>query len=213
MESRILLVDGQQLVRQAVRLLLEQQEGFHVVSEVDDGEAALRWIDRDPPDIAIVELSLPKLCGLSVIERLNNKSRTRCLVLTSKDSRTQVQAALRAGAAGYVLKTAPASQLIEAVKVVADGKYYFSPQVSKHVVDAATDPASMGASELSRLTMRERQVLQLVAEGHSTKEIAQLLGVSSRTTDSHRARMMDKLDIHKVSGLVRFAIREGLVEA
>ncbi len=213
MNTRILLADTQLMVREGLRRILEQQEGFTVVSEVSDGQSAVRYIEAERPDVAILEFTLPRLSGVDVIRRVTRTVPTRCLIVSSGHSRNQVQEALRSGAAGYLLKAAPASQLLEAVEVVRQGKFYFSPDVSCHLVAAATSPRGLAQSDLGGLTRREREVLLLVAEGLSNKQIAESLGVSSRTAESHRTRLMNKLDIHKVSGLVRLAIREGLVEA
>ena len=211
--TSILLADSQIVVREGLRRLLEQHEGFVVVAEESDGESAAKRIEAEQPDIAILEFAMPRLSGVEAIARVAGHFRTRCLILTTQHGGTQVQDALRAGAAGYMLKTAPASQLIEAVEVVRDGKFFFSPDVSAHLVDAARKPHETSQGALHGLTRREREVLQLVAEELSTKEIAGSLGIAVRTAESHRARLMHKLDIHKVPGLVRLAIREGLIEA
>ena len=213
MATRILLADTHLMVREGVRRILEQHEGFSVVSEVSDGVDALRKIEGQRPDVAVLEFTLPRLSGVEVIRQVARRCSTRCLILSNGHTQNGIREVLRSGAAGYLLKSAPASQLLEAIETVQQGKFYFSPDVATHVVQAATSHNSFGGYDLCRLTGREREVLQLVAEGMSTKEIGTSLGVSTRTADSHRARLMNKLGIHKVAPLVRLAIREGLVEA
>jgi DNA-binding NarL/FixJ family response regulator len=213
-ETRILLADGQELVREGIRCVLESHEGFRVVCQVGDGESAVRRIEADKPDVAVLELTMPRLSGIGAIERVSaSRSGTRCIVLSSNGGEQPVRDALFVGAAGYVLKTAPPSQLVAAIDAVHRGRFYFSPDVAGFVVAAARAPDGKRSGVLLSLTSREREVLQLVVEGLSTKEIATVLGISTRTSDSHRANVMEKLSIHKVSGLVRFAIREGLVDA
>ncbi len=212
MEARILLADPQRLVREGVRRILEEHPGFTVVGEASDGEEAVRMITELRPDIALLEFLMPRLSGISAIRRIQKaETRTRCIVLSSQESRGNVEDALRAGAAGYVLKSAAAEEVVEAIAVVTSGRFYLSPNVTQHVVEAVTRPDETPKSALSLLTGREREVLQLIAEGLSTKEIASELGVSPKTADSHRANLMEKVVIHKASCLVRFAIREGLV--
>jgi two-component system response regulator NreC len=212
MSTGILLADHHRIVREGVRRILEQREDFTVVGEAADGESAVRQVEEKKPDIAIVELLMPRLSGVEAIRRIVKLGRTRCVVLSAHQSRRHVQDALHAGACGYVLKDVSSNQLLEAIDVVRFGRFFFSPDVTQYVVDAATGSAAGRLdSGLPSLTNREREVLQLIAEGLSTKEIAACLGVATRTADSHRGRLMEKLGIHKASGLVRFAIREGLV--
>ena len=214
MDTRILLADSDDLVREGISCLLEKRKGFRVVRQVADGENAVRRIESDKPDVAILEYSLSRLSGVGAIERVTRgRSGTRCIVLSSRRGEQQVCDALRVGAAGYLLKSASASQLIEAVETVREGLFYYSPDVAGFVVAAARHPDQMMGNRLLHLTSREREVLQLVAEGQTTKEVAATLGISSRTSDCHRARVMKKVGVHRVVDLVRFAIREGLVEA
>ena len=214
METRILLADDHEMVREGIRCVLERQEGFRVVCQVGDGESAVERIVQDKPDVAILEFALPRLSGMGVIERVSARARgTRCIILSNQRKEQQVRDALCVGAAGYLLKTALASQLIEAVEAVRNGQFFYSPDVADVVVAAAREPEASRRRSLLCLTSREREVLQLVAEGMTAKEIATALHISARTSDSHRARLMQKLDIHKLSGLVRFAIREGMIDA
>jgi DNA-binding NarL/FixJ family response regulator len=212
-EVRILLVDPHAIVREGLRLLIESRAGLVVVGEAADGQKAVEIASRLRPDIVVTELLLPRLSGLEAARHiLKADSRTGVLILSVRDSRTAVEEALRAGVSGYVLKSSSPKELIEAIEVVRDGESFLSPTVTHHLVDAVAHPTDGVHSSLSQLTHREREVLQLIAEGNSSKEVATLMGVSLKTVESHRSSLMTKLGIHKVASLVRFAIREGLIE-
>jgi DNA-binding NarL/FixJ family response regulator len=193
-----------------VRALLEG-EGFEVVGEASDGREAIRVAERLKPDIAIVDLAMPNMNGASAARELARVAPgIRTVVLTAHRGEEQVLAALEAGIKGYVLKTEAMADLVRALREVARGHTYLSPGISETVVDAwlrrrdrPTDP----------LTPREREVLQLIAEGRTTKEVARILGMSVKTAEFHRARLMEKLDIHETASLVRYAIRKGIVQA
>jgi DNA-binding NarL/FixJ family response regulator len=208
---RILLADDHALVRAGIRALLESIEGVEVVGEASDGHEALRLIGEQHPDLALVDISMPGLNGLEVTSRVvKGYPRTRVIVLSMHADDEYVFRALRAGASGYLLKNADRGELELAVNAVAHGKAWITPAVSKRVIAAFAggqrieDPADV-------LTPRQREILQLIAEGHSTKEIALQLGVSVKTVESHRAQLMERLGIHDLSGLVRYAIRLGIV--
>lgn len=208
MRCRILLADDHQLFRQGLRGLLEKA-GHEVVGEAADGRAALALAQTLKPDIAVLDLSMPLLNGLDAAHEIKRAvPRTRTILLTMYTDREYVLRALQAGARGYVLKTQAAEDLVRAVRETFAGEVYLSPAVSVSVVDAYLNKT--GENE-DPLTPRERQILQLVAEGKTTKAIAGLLGVSFKTAESHRNRAMQKLDIHDVAGLTRYAIRKGLV--
>ncbi len=212
MTTKIVLAEGQRLVHDGLRKILEAQQGLSVVAEAHDSLSAIEMCNQHQPDIAILELVLPGLPGPSAISRIRNESKgTRCIALSSQESRGYVQQALRAGASGYVVKSAPASELLEAISAVKMGRFYVSPAVAGHLVEAASLTGERTTAGLDMLTAREREVLQLIAEGLTSKEIATRLGVSTKTANTHRASLMEKLDIHKAPSLVRFAIREGLV--
>lgn len=214
MKTRILVADGQRLMREGLRHILEAREGFHVVAEASNGLEAVGLAAENQPDIAVLETLLPQLSGPDAIKQIHGKSKqTRCIILSSQEDRSNVQRALKLGAAGYVVKSASSSELLEAIDVVRSGRSYLSPTIAGHVIQILVCPPEKGQSELQLLTARERQVLQLVAEGLTSKEIATQLCVATKTADTHRAHLMEKLAIHKVSALVRFAIREGLVTA
>jgi DNA-binding NarL/FixJ family response regulator len=212
-ETSILLADDQVLCREAVRALIDQQDGMYVIGEASDGEEALKLAAELKPDILATELCLPRLSGAEVAHRIRKaKMRTRVLVLTSSHGRAAVEDCVRAGASAFVSKEDSSPELIHAIKALSHNKTYLSPTASHYVVGSMTNGASE-EGRLSQLTSREREVLQLVAEGMSSKEIAAALNLSTRTVETHRAHAMDKLGIHKVSSLVRFAIREGLIKA
>ncbi len=206
MAIRVLLADDHQIVREALRALLEA-EGLGVVGEAADGREALRLAATARPDVAVLDLSMPLLNGIDAARAIfHDVPGTKVVLLTVHRDDHYVQAALGAGIQGYVLKTQATADLLAAIEDVAAGRIYLSPGVSRPTAGTrrgvATDP----------LTPRERQVLQLIAEGKSTKEVAAILGVSVKTADTHRTRLMDKLDIHDVAGVVRYAIRHGLVQ-
>jgi len=212
-ETTIVVVDDHQLVREGIRRLLETRADFRVVGEAADGEEAVALVTEKQPDVALMDLFMPRLSGIDATRRIGKRGLpTRVLVLSMHEGRSQVEEVLRAGAVGYILKTAAPEDLLAAVDAVRNGDSYLSPAITQQVVEAIANPGKATPQGLAALTDREREVLQLIAEGQSSKEIAALLGVSLKTVDSHRANLMEKLDIHKVSGLVRFAIRVGLLE-
>jgi DNA-binding NarL/FixJ family response regulator len=213
MKTTIVVADDHQIVREGVRKLLETREDFEVVGEASDGEEAVQMVLEKKPDIALMDIWMPRLSGIDATRRIGKRGLdTKVLVLSMHVSQTYVEEVLRAGAAGYVVKNAAAEDLLDAIDAVRSGASYLSPVITQQVVDAIVRPAETVPSGVAALTDREREVLQLIAEGLSSKEIAGMLGVSLKTIDSHRSNLMEKLDIHKVSGLVRFAIRTGLVE-
>jgi len=208
---KLLLADGHRLVREGVRRLLEEKPDLRVVAEASTGEEALELAAQHDPDVAVLELTMPRLSGVEAIRRIRQRGlRTRCLVLSMHDGQIQVTQALQAGAAGYLLKSCSAGELREAIAAVAAGRSYLSPAIADRVVEALVQPGET-ASRVSLLTGREREVLQLIAEGLSSKEIAAALGVSIKTVETHRCKLMAKLKIRKASRLVRVAIHEGLV--
>jgi DNA-binding NarL/FixJ family response regulator len=210
MPVRVLLVDDHQVVRDGLKALLERQQ-FHVVGEAADGRDAVKHAETLRPDVAVVDLGMPRLNGLDAAQQIIRASpSTRVVALTMHGEQAYVVSALRAGIKGYVLKSQAGSDLVHAIQEVSRGMTYLSPGISKTVVDACLSKNDDNHSD--RLTVREREVLQLVAEGKTTKEIAHALGIGVKTADSHRTRMMRKLDIHETAGLVRYAIRLGLIE-
>ena len=210
MPVSILLADDHALIRQGLKAFLERQ-GCRIVGEAADGQEALRSAEKAQPEIAVLDISMPILNGIDAARELKKSSpKTKVILLTQHDEDPYVTDALRAGVKGYVLKSQAADDLVHAIREVSKGSVYLSPQISRAVVDAYLSKTQLSADPLSG---RERQVLQLVGEGKSTKDIAALLGISVKTAESHRARLMKKLDIHEIASLVRYAIRHGLIQA
>ena len=208
MALRILLADDHLIVRQGLRALLERS-GMEVVAEAGDGHEAVRLAEQHRPDVAVLDLVMPNLNGLDAGRQILQKcDSTRIVLLTMQTEDHQVAAALRAGIKAYLLKTQAAEDLVEAIKDVMRGHVFLSSAVSRIVVDGYLSGTQ---APVDPLAPRERQVLQLVAEGKTSKEIAALLNVSVKTAESYRANIMEKLDIHETAGLVRYAIRRGLV--
>ena len=209
MPLRIILADDHLIVRQGLRSVLEQ-EAYTVLGEAGDGREALRLAQELAPDVAVLDLAMPLLNGLDAAREISRVSpQTKTILLTMHTEDPYVMEALRAGVKGYVLKTQAAQDLVQAIREVSRGAMYLSPGISRTVVEAY-----LAKSELppDPLTSREREVLQLIAEGKTTKEVAVILGVSVKTAESHRTRIMGKLEIHETASLVRYAIRRGLVQ-
>jgi len=209
---RILLVDDHSLVRASLRSLLTDNPSIEVVGEANDGRQALELVGQHHPDLVLMDISMPGLNGLEATRQIvKTHSKARVIVLSMHASEHHVLRALRAGASGYVLKGSPARELELAVDAVARGEIFLSPAISKHVIEVFLNRTSDQDDPLEHLTPRQREILQLIAEGKSSKQIAQLLDSSVKTIESHRASLMERLDIHDVAGLVRYAIRHGLV--
>ncbi|PYN74231.1 MAG: DNA-binding response regulator [Candidatus Rokuibacteriota bacterium] len=209
MPNRILLADDHAIVRQGLKALLER-EGFTVIAEAEDGQAAVRAARERCPDVAVLDFSMPLLNGRDAArEILQVCPRAKAILLTMHTDDHYVLEALQIGVKGYVVKSQASGDLVRAINEVQRGMTYLSPGVSETVVQAFLSKAAMPRDPL---TSREREVLQLVAEGKSTKEIAQLLAISFKTAESHRTRIMKKTDIHETAGLVRYAVRRGLIQ-
>jgi DNA-binding NarL/FixJ family response regulator len=205
----VVLADDHALVRQGIRMLLEREK-FEILGEAGDGAEAVRLAEQFHPDVAVLDLSMPKMSGITAAEQIKKVSpRTKNILLTMYTEEHHILQALRAGVNGCVVKTQAAEQLILAIREICAGGVYLSPSVSGAVVQAYLNKIDL---PYDPLTDRERQVLQLVAEGKRTKEIALLLGVTAKTAETHRVKVMEKLDIHSTAGLVRYAIRRGLVQ-
>lgn len=207
---RVLLADDHVLVREGLRALLAKEEDIQVVAEAGDGREALHLAQEARPDVAALDLSMPLLNGLEAARQIAAWERgPRVILLTVHAEDRYVLEALRVGVRGYVLKRQAAADLVRAIREVSSGGVYLSPGISSTVVEAIRSPRSVPEEPL---TAREREVLQLVAEGKTTKEIAVLLGVSVKTADAHRTRLMQKLDIHDIASLTRYAIRQGMIQ-
>jgi DNA-binding NarL/FixJ family response regulator len=209
---RILLVDDHTLVRAGIRGLLQALPGLEVVGEAANGQEAVRLAEVERPDVMLLDIGLPGLNGLEVLAQVaGNDAAMRIIIVSMYSSEEYVYRAFRAGAAGYLLKEAAVSELEIAVRAVARGETYLSPAISKRVVANYLSGGGATASPLDTLTPRQREILQLVAEGLTSKEVAQRLGVSYRTVEAHRTQLMKRLDLHDLAGLVRFALRVGLI--
>lgn len=208
MPLRIVVADDHSVVREGIKALLER-EGFDVVAEAADGREAVRFAEKLRPDVAVLDVAMPSLNGIDAAREIIRASpRTKTVLLSMHPDDTYVLQALRAGITGYVLKSAASAKLVEAIRVCVGGEVYLSPGVSRTVVDALRYKQDVPDDPL---TSREREVLQLVAEGKTTKEIATQLGISVRTAESHRSNISEKLDLHDTASLVRYAIRRGLI--
>ena len=209
MFNRVLIADDHALVREGISILISRG-GFTVVAEASNGQEALKQASRYQPDMAVLDMNMPIMNGLETAQELRRLSpRTKSIVLSLHADANNVLAAMRAGIKGYVLKSQSVVELLQALNDVSTGGFYLSPGVSGVVVDAVRTKSSLTDDPL---TGRERQVLKLVAEGYSTKECASILGVSVKTADSHRTRLMRKLSIHGTAGLVRYAVRHHYAE-
>ena len=210
---RVLLADDHTLIRGGIRALLESTPGIEVVAETGDGREALELIGKHTPDVALLDIGMPSLNGLEVTRQAAKvSSRTRVVILSMHGDGAYVRQALQAGVKGYLLKGAAVAELPLAIQSVMRGETYLTPKISQAVVqgflgqDEGHEPAAQEG-----LTRRQREILQLIAEGNSTKDIAQRLDLSVKTVETHRQRLMDRLGIHDVPGLVRFAIRAGII--
>jgi DNA-binding NarL/FixJ family response regulator len=211
---RVLLADDHALVRAGFRALAQNLPGIEVVAEAADGRDALALIEAHQPDVVLMDISMTGLNGLEATARVVRQSpQVRVIILSAHANEEYVCQALRAGAAGYLIKDAGIAELELAIRSVARGETYLSPAVSKHVIAEYVRRVGGETGSLDLLTPRQREILQLIAEGKSTKEMAGLLHLSVKTVETHRLQLMDRLDIHEVAGLVRYAIRMGLVKS
>jgi DNA-binding NarL/FixJ family response regulator len=209
MPIHIVLADDHVVVREGLRSLLERAE-FEVIGEACDGLEAIRLVEKLRPAVAVLDIAMPTLNGIDAAREIGKVSpETGTILLTMLTEDQYVLESLRAGVKGYVLKSNSSEELIEAIREVCKGKVYLTPAVSSVVVQAYIAGSKASSPEL---TDREREVLQLVAEGRTSKEIADTLGVGVKTAESHRMHLMQKLEIHDTAGLVRYAIRHGLVQ-
>lgn len=214
-EIRVVLVEDHSIVRAGFRSLLEERAGVRVIAEEADGRSAVETVAAAGPDLVLMDISLPELNGIEATRRiLERQPRTRVLVLSVHADEEHVYRALEAGASGYLLKEADREELELAIRSVMKGDVYLSPGISDGVVQRYLNRGEedLAMSPLERLTPRQREVLQLVAEGNTTKEIADKLELSPKTVETHRSDIMSRLGIRDVAGLVRFAVRTGLVE-
>jgi DNA-binding NarL/FixJ family response regulator len=210
---RVFLIEDHNLVRAGIKALLKTLDGIEVAGEAGNGRDALRMMRLDPPDIVLTDIAMAGLNGMETTARIAKElPGVRVIVLSMYANEEYVMQALRAGAAGYLVKEAATSELELALRAVAKGDTYLSPAVSAKVIDMTLGRSPPG-SPLDRLTPRQREILQLIAEGRSTKQIADTLKLSVKTVETHRAQLMSRLEIYDVPGLVRYAIRVGMIAA
>jgi DNA-binding NarL/FixJ family response regulator len=214
----VLLVDDHTVVRQGLRALLRAEEDMEVIGEAENGRQAVMLAKKNPPDVVVMDVAMPLLNGLEATRQiLQNGTATKVLVLTSYGDNDCVEQLMQAGAAGYLIKQTAANDLLKAIREVYRGNAFFSPAIAKRLRDQCREAFSSGhsgpASKRSgELTSREAEVLQLIAEGCSNKEIASELAISIKTVEKHRQQVMNKLNIHDVAGLTRYALSKGMVE-
>ena len=209
---RVLLVDDHALVRAGIHSLLEEVESLEVVAETGDGRQALELIERLRPDVVLLDLGMAGLSGFEVLKVSREKfPEVRVIVITVHEEEEYAFHALRSGAAGYLPKTAAVAELRLAIDHVMGGKKYLSPNIVQRAAIDSSGHAREGQKTVADLTPRQREVLILIAEGHTTKEVARMLNISVKTVESHRGQLMDRLNIHDIAGLVRYAIKFGLV--
>ncbi|MDX6406829.1 MAG: hypothetical protein QOH70_4284 [Blastocatellia bacterium] len=210
---RVLLADDHKLVRAGIRSLLERLPDLEVVAEASDGREAIRLVEQHEPQIVLMDLAMPELNGIEATRHLTKTfPKVRVLILSIYTDEEHVYQALRAGAAGYLMKGAATEELELAIRTVAEGETYLSPPVSKLVIMEYIRRTNVGFSSLERLSSRQTQVLKLIAEGKTTKQIALELGISVKTVETHRSALMKRIGVRDVAGLVRYAVKIDLID-
>ena len=210
---RVLIADDHTMVRESLVSVLQADGDVQVVAQASDGFDAVEKAIQLRPDVVIVDLSMPRLSGIEVIRRLREAVPTaRVLVLTMHQEDEYILQAVRAGASGYLVKDSAAAELLTAVRSVHAGRGYFGPQAARTLADQLQHPERALDDPYGRLTAREREVFHLIAEGHTTKEIARRLDIGVKTAENHRGRVLDKLDMRNTAELVRYALRKGLID-
>ncbi|HEX9784803.1 MAG TPA: response regulator transcription factor [Opitutaceae bacterium] len=215
--ARIAIVDDHELVRRGLRMIVAEHEGWTVCGEAASGREALELVERTRPDVVILDFALPEMNGIEVARRMREEfNETEVLMLTMHETESLVRDAIASGVRGFILKSDAGRLLEEAIKSLLERRPFFTGRVSQLILQRYLTPAEDPEGErtlVSRLSPREREVIQLVAEGRSTKETATALGISPKTAETHRTNIMRKLNLHSVTDLVRFAIRNGIVQA
>ena len=212
-QLRVVIVEDHALVRAGMRALLQKIDGVEVVSDVGDGWEAVKSVQTDAPDLVLMDIAMPGLNGLDATLRIVKESpNTRVILLSMHANEEYFQQALEVGASGYLLKGAELAELELALRTVARGETYLTPAVAKYAIKAYREKSEGPSGPLMKLSMRQREILQLIAEGQTTKDIAQRLNLSVKTVETYRSQLMERLDIHDVPGLVRFAMRVGLIQ-
>jgi DNA-binding NarL/FixJ family response regulator len=210
-KTRLLLADDHVLVRAGIRSLLEKMPSLDVVAEANNGREALEQVRTYLPNLVLMDIAMTEMNGLMALARITKEfPSVKVIILSMHANKEYVVQALRAGACGYLIKDAATAELQLAIECVIQGKTYLSPSISRAVIDSYLERVGGQSSPLEQLTQRQREILQLIAEGKNTKEIASALDISVKTVESHRLQLMERLNIHDIPGLVRYAIRIGL---
>ncbi len=212
MSLRVLVADDHTIVRQGLVSLLTEGDACRVVAEAADGLEAVKMALAHQPDVAVLDLTMPRLSGLEAVRRIHREAPgVRILVLSVHDEEEYILPVIKAGAHGYLVKDSAAVELLGAVRTLAAGQGYFGPQAARALAEQFHNPERAPEDPYGSLTDREREVFHLVIEGQTTKQVAQALGISPKTAENHRTRLMDKLGVHNTAGLVRHAARRGLL--
>ena len=213
-KKKIVIAEDQKILREGLKSLLSSSDDFEVVGEAEDGLNAVRCVEKFSPELLLLDLSMPKMSGISAIKEIKSQStETKILVLTVHESEEYILEVFKSGADGYCLKDASHSELLVAIKSVLSGKRYISPGISGKVLEGYLGDRETlkSSSSWDSLTQREREILKLVGEGYKNKEIADYLCISAKTVEKHRSNIMEKLDLHTASALTAYAIKKGLV--
>jgi len=209
---RVLLAEDHTIVRKGLRSLLDDETEIEVVGEAEDGQQAIEQVQRLLPDVVMMDITMPVLNGLEATRQIKKLfPQVRVLVLTVHSTEEYIFQILQAGASGYVVKQAAVSELVQAIQTVYRGDSFLSPSISRQVVEEYGRRAEAMEDKYHKLTDREREVLQLIAEGHTNREIASLLRVTVKTVEAHRAHLMDKLGLHSTADLTKYALRKGII--
>jgi len=211
---KLLLVDDHSLFRAGIKALLEKEKDIEIVGEAENGREAVKKAKQLSPDIVLMDISMPSLNGIEATHQIKkNNIDTKVLIVTMHEAEEYISKALHAGAYGYLTKSALHAELIAAIKAVHQGEYFLSPQITKKLITRFVNKSNtkVTSNRLNALTEREREIIQLIAEGNSNKKIAEILYISKKTVENHRTNLMKKLDIHNVVELTQFAIRNGLI--
>lgn len=216
-KTRVLLAEDHTIVRKGLRSLLDKETGIEVVGEAEDGREAIVKAEELHPDVVVMDIAMPGLNGLEATRQIKKRfSDIKIIILTMHANEEYILQSLKAGASGYLIKKAAPAELISAINAVHKGHSFLSPSISRMVIDEyirRSKEISEGEEGFERLTVREREVLQLIAEGRKTREIAELLYISIKTVETHRAHIMNKLDIHSTAELTQYAIRKGIISS
>ena len=208
----VLIADDHSIVRKGIRHLIEAESDIHVCAEASDGKEVLEQIEKQRPDIAILDITMPRLSGLETLQQIRAKHpEVKTILLSVHSDPPMIQNAVTLGVDGYLLKNARAGEILSAIRAVARGGSYFSPAVAREIVSQIRNPQPIGEQPFSILSGREREVLHLIAEGFAAKEIAAQLHISNKTVEAHRTSLMRKVGVRKATELVRYAVRHGLI--